>query len=161
MKKERTAGLILKSKTDKITMKQIRRIPEDFKGDIIANDDIYCSNQDVIIPGNLWLNGDLEVQYLKVKGDLFIKKGKLISAQRGIDVCGDLVQEHCNIGTKTINVGGDLEATGTITSTDINVCGKFKFSGLIDNKGYKIHAGEIDFDKVSLISSYLTIKTGR
>lgn len=154
MNKERTAVLILEGT---IADEQIAKIPKDFQGDIIANGNIVC-NENCEISGSLWLNGVVEVPYLKVNGDLFGEDGISIETNNGVDVLGDVVLKECYIDTADINVGGDFEGYGKIDSTFINVYGKFGFDGEIDINGYKIHAGELELD--AEISQCEGIKTG-
>lgn len=144
MNKERTAVLILEGT---ITNKQIAKIPKDFQGDIVVNGNIVCT-ENCEIPGSLWLNGNVEVPYLKVNGDLFCQDGIIIiTTSKGIDVLGDFVlKENCHIDTQEINVCGDFEGHGKITSKDINVYDEFRFEGEIDPNGYEIHAGKVAID---------------
>lgn len=141
MNMERAAGLIFEGK---ITDEQIKKIPKDFRGDIIVNGNIICL-EDCKIPGSLWINGNLEAKHLRVEGDLFAKKGTTLITEEGIDVSGDFIfKEYCDIDTTCINVGGDFEGKGEIDSTDINVYGTFEFYGKIDLNNFKIHAGKLE-----------------
>lgn len=154
MNKERTSVLILEGE---ITDAQIAKIPKDFQGDIVVNGDIICDERCEIL-GSLWLNGNVDVAYLKVNGDLFGEEGINIVTAHGVDVSGDVVLKNCYINVTDINVGGDFEGSRYINSTCINVYGKFKFDGRIDLNSYEIHAGKLELD--AEIENCSRIKTG-
>lgn len=145
MNKERTVGLIF---FGNITDEEIKSIPKDFHGDIIVIGNIRCKGK-CVIPGSLWLNGDLFAQGLDVEGGFYTKVGTTIVISGGINVSEDFIlKEAGEIRSRCINVGGDFEGEGTIISTSIDVYGRFAFKGKINSGGNKIRAGELEIDAV-------------
>lgn len=114
-----------------LTDRNLKAIPEDFKGDIVVYGNVSLTEPYAKIHGNLWVHGNISAWQMKIHGDvtcggnIYTWDSEFVgnlTCKGSIDVYGD------------IDIAGNLNCDGDIYAETLDIAGEKRCNGQIHAK---------------------------